>query len=70
MKRKIDYSPLVEMIRDYGISRFYRDTGIGGKMNFIYQLEQGRPISLKSLDACCDFFDCDIWDLIREVEYD
>lgn len=65
--RKVTYHGLSEKIRDYGVSRFYRDTGIGGKMNFLYQLEEGRPISIKSLDACCDFFECDIWELIEEV---
>lgn len=65
---KVTYNGLSEKIRDYGVSRFYRDTGIGGKMNFLYQLEEGRPISIKSLNACCEFFECDIWDLIEEVE--
>lgn len=65
---RVTYNGLSEKIRSYGISRFYRDTGIGGKMNFLYQLEEGRPISIRSLDACCTFFECDIWDLIEEVD--
>lgn len=70
MKKKIDYSPLVEKIRDYGINRFYMDSGIGGSMDFLYRLEEGRPITLKSLNRCCEFFGCDIWDLIKEVDDD
>lgn len=62
---KIDYTKLIDKIRNYGINIFFRDSGIGGTPLFIYRLEQGGDISLKNLDKCCKFFNCGIFDLIE-----
>lgn len=63
--RKIDYTKLIDKVHDYGVNSFFRDSGIGGNMSFIYKLINGGQISLKSLDRCCKFFDCNISDLIE-----
>lgn len=62
---KIDYTGLINKVRDYGIAPFFHDTGIGGNQLFIYRIEYGGNISLKNLDRCCKFFNCDIKDLIE-----
>lgn len=68
--KKIDYAKLIDKVQDYGINAFYRDCGVGGNMAFVYKIIRGGNISLKSLDRCCEFFDCDIKDLIEVVDDD
>ena len=62
---RIDYTKLIERVRNYGINPFFRDTGIGGNQLFIYRIEDGGDISIKNLDRCCTFFNCEISDLIE-----
>ena len=62
--KRIDYTGAIEKIRAYGITAFYRDSGIGGKMNFVYNLEHGGNMTMKSLDELCRFFSCGVEDLI------
>lgn len=68
--KKIDYTKLIDKVQDYGVNAFWRDSGIGGNMAFIYKIQKGGDISLKSLDRCCKFFKCDISDLIKVVDDD
>ena len=66
---RIDYTKLINKVRDFGVMPFFYKTGIGGSPLFIYRIEEGGDISLKSLNRCCKFFNCQINDLI-EVKYD
>ena len=66
--KRIDYTGVIDKIRAYGITAFYRDAGIGGKMNFVYNLEHGGNMTMKSLDELCRFFHCGVEDLISLKE--
>lgn len=63
--KRIDYTKLLVKVKRYGVAAFYRNTGIGGSQMFTYKLEHGGDISLQCLDKCCEFFNCDISDLIE-----